>query len=97
MTPSTTAGRSPDRPGRLLAGLIRARLTATADRMHAAGDARARAIGWAVTTTPGPFGLSGRSYRDPRFSTLQPGPGDCSCTARPGPRPAGGRPEQSGA
>ncbi len=39
------------------------------DRAHAAGDDRARAIGWEVTSTPGPLGLRGRNYRDPRFAT----------------------------
>jgi hypothetical protein len=38
------------------------------DRVHAATDGRARARGWQVTQTPGRFGLSGRSYRDPRFA-----------------------------
>jgi hypothetical protein len=37
-------------------------------RIHAAADDRARALGWEVTQTPGRFGLSGRSYRDPRFA-----------------------------
>ena len=38
------------------------------DRIHAATDGRARARGWQVTQTLGRFGLSGRSYRDPRFA-----------------------------
>jgi hypothetical protein len=38
------------------------------DRIHAAADDRVRALGWEVTQTPGRFGLSGRSYRDPRFA-----------------------------
>ena len=37
------------------------------DRFHAAGDYRARAAGWEGPPTPGPLGLRGRSYRDPRF------------------------------
>jgi hypothetical protein len=38
------------------------------DRIHAAADDRARARGWEVTPTRGRFGLSGRSYRHPRFA-----------------------------
>ena len=38
------------------------------DRIHAAADDRGRALGWEVTKTPGRLGLSGRSYRDPRFA-----------------------------
>lgn len=38
-------------------------------RAHAAGDARARALGWEITRTPGRAGLTGRRYRDPRFAT----------------------------
>ncbi|MHB1594920.1 MAG: hypothetical protein ACYCO9_21545 [Streptosporangiaceae bacterium] len=37
-------------------------------RAHAAGDARARARGWEITPTPGRAGLTGRTYRDPRFT-----------------------------
>jgi hypothetical protein len=48
-------------------GRCRAWLTQGADCAHADGDARARAAGWTVTVTGGPFGLSGRAYRDPRF------------------------------
>ena len=39
------------------------------NRIHAAGDARARAMGWEITRTPGRAGLEGRTYRDPRFDT----------------------------
>ena len=38
------------------------------DRIHAAADDHARARGWQITQTPGRFGLSGRSYHDPRFA-----------------------------
>jgi hypothetical protein len=38
------------------------------DHIHAAADDHARARGWQATPTPGRFGLSGRSYRDPRFA-----------------------------
>ena len=38
-------------------------------RVHAPGDARARALGWDITRTPGRAGLAGRTYRDPRFAT----------------------------
>ena len=37
-------------------------------RIHAAADDHARAQGWQITHTPGRFGLSGRSYHDPRFA-----------------------------
>jgi hypothetical protein len=37
-------------------------------RIHAAANDRARVLGWEVTETPGRFGLSSRSYRDPRFA-----------------------------
>jgi hypothetical protein len=47
---------------------LRVALTGLSDRVHAAGDARARAMGWAVTTVPGPLGLSGRAYRHPGFA-----------------------------
>ena len=50
-----------------LTGRSRAWLAQIADRAHASADAQARAAGWTVTVTPGPFGLSGRTYRDPRF------------------------------
>jgi hypothetical protein len=46
---------------------VRALLTALSDRLHAPDDERARAAGWTVTVVHGPFGLNGRSYRDPRF------------------------------
>ena len=49
-----------------------ARITVVGERLsahiHAAADDRARALGWQVTPTPGRFGLSGRSYHDPRFA-----------------------------
>jgi hypothetical protein len=38
-------------------------------RVHASSDARARALGWEITRTPGRAGLTGRTYRDPRFAT----------------------------
>ncbi len=62
----TSAAGSPARP-ESLTGRCRAWLAQVADRAHASGDAQARAAGWTVTTMPGPFGLSGRAYRDPRF------------------------------
>ena len=37
-------------------------------RLHAAADDHTRARGWHVTQTPSRLGLSGRSYRDPRFA-----------------------------
>jgi hypothetical protein len=47
---------------------IRAAGERLSDRIHAATDGRARARGWQATHTPGRFGPSGRSYRDPRFA-----------------------------
>ena len=51
-----------------VAGLAGALARKLSDRLHSAADDRARARGWAVTHTPGRFGLTGRSYRDPRFA-----------------------------
>ena len=36
-------------------------------QIHAAGDERARALGWEVTQSAGKFGFGTRIYRDPRF------------------------------
>ena len=41
-----------------------------ADRVHAMADAFALQAGWTVTRTAGRFGLSSRTYRDPRFDQL---------------------------
>jgi hypothetical protein len=64
--------------GRGIAARIGAVGERLSDRIHAAADDRARALGWEVTETPGRLGLSGRSYRDPRFAarrrTLQDTP-----------------------
>jgi hypothetical protein len=46
------------------------------DRIHAAADDHARARGWKVIPTPGRLGLSGRSYRDPRFAARRQTPQD---------------------
>jgi hypothetical protein len=62
MTPHTTTGR----PG--MTARIRAVGGRLSDRIHAVTDDRARALDWEITHTPGRFGLSGRSYRDPRFA-----------------------------
>jgi hypothetical protein len=51
-----------------IADLVDALARKLSDRMHSAADDRARALGWAVTETPGWLGLRGRSYRDPRFA-----------------------------
>ena len=51
--------------GRSITARIRHAAGRLSDRVHAAADDRARALGWEIT--PGPFGLSGRRYRDPRF------------------------------
>jgi hypothetical protein len=62
MTSHTATGRQG------MTAHIRAVGERLSDRIHAAADDRARARGWQVTQTPGPFGLSGRGYRDPRFA-----------------------------
>ena len=54
--------------GRGIAARVKALGERLSDRIHAAADDRARALGWEVTETPGWLGLSGRSYRDPRFA-----------------------------
>lgn len=41
------------------------------DRVHAAGDARARDTGWTVTRSTGRLGFGSRTYRDPRFDQLR--------------------------
>jgi hypothetical protein len=46
---------------------VRIALQKLGNRAHARGDAFALAAGWTVTMTHGPLGLSGRTYRDPRF------------------------------
>jgi hypothetical protein len=51
-----------------IADLVRVVARKLSDRAHAAADNRAWALGWTVTETPGWLGLSGRSYRDPRFA-----------------------------
>jgi hypothetical protein len=50
-----------------IVGLARVMARKVSDRAHAAADGRARARGWEVTEARGRLGLSGRSYRDPRF------------------------------
>ncbi len=68
MTPhiaAATAGRP------RIADLIRAAGRKLSDCMHAAADDYARVLGWGVTETPGPLGLGGRIYRDPRFDRRQ--------------------------
>lgn len=52
-----------------LALLVRSAVRRLSDRIHAPTDDRARARGWEITEIPGPLGLRGRSYRDPRFGT----------------------------
>lgn len=83
MTTTTTTARGQMRTGSLTRRL-RSALVGMADRAHARGDAHAQAIGWTVAATPGPLGLAGRTYRDPRFTTRRPGR---ESPARPG-RPA---------
>ena len=68
MIPDHAISNSRARSGGL-AGRLGAALRRLSDRAHAGGDDRARAMGWAVTPVPGPLGLNGRAYRDPRFST----------------------------
>jgi hypothetical protein len=69
--PSTTSHTATGRPG--ITARIRAAGERLSDRIHAAADDRARAQGWQVTHTPGRFGLSGRSYHDPRFAARRAG------------------------
>jgi hypothetical protein len=54
-----------------LAGRFRAAMGRLSDRAHASGDARAQAMAWTTTQTPGPLGLAGRVCRDPRFDALR--------------------------
>ncbi len=54
--------------GRGIGARLRAACERLSDRLHAAADDRARALGWQVTPTPGRLGLTGRSYHDPRFA-----------------------------
>ncbi len=71
MTDSTIILAEPAVPGRV-AGRLRRHLREVSDRAHAAGDAHAQAMGWTIAQTPGPLGLSGRTYRDPRFDARRP-------------------------
>jgi hypothetical protein len=64
--PGRTSHTATGRQG--MTARIRAAGERLSDRIHAATDGRARARGWQVTQTSGRFGLSGRSYRDPRFA-----------------------------
>jgi hypothetical protein len=65
MTPHSAAATA-SRPR--IADFVRAAGRKLSDRVHAAADDRARALGWTVTETPGWLGLRGRSYHDPRFA-----------------------------
>ncbi len=59
--------------GRLhIADLVCAAGRKLSDRIHAAAEDHARALGWEVTENPGPLGLNGRIYRDPRFNARRP-------------------------
>jgi hypothetical protein len=62
--------------GRGIATRIRVVGERLSERIYAAADDRARALGWEITETPGRFGLSGRSYRDPRFAARRRIPQD---------------------
>lgn len=64
--PGLTSHTATGRQG--MTARIRAVGERLSDRIHVGADDRARALGWEVTQTPGRFGLSGRSYRDPRFA-----------------------------
>ena len=46
---------------------VHRRKTAQSERVHAAGDERARRYGWEVTENTGRLGFGARTYRDPRF------------------------------
>ena len=65
-TAAATAARTAR--GRASARPVRVALTALSARLHAPADTRAQDMGWTVTVVPGPLGLTGRCYRDPRFS-----------------------------
>jgi hypothetical protein len=62
MTPHTATGWQG------MTARIRALGDLFSGRIHAAADDHARARGWQATHTPSRLGLSGRSYRDPRFA-----------------------------
>jgi hypothetical protein len=57
---------------REMSAWVRRQQRALSDRVHAAGDERARGHGWTVTETTGRFGFGARIYRDPRFGAPQP-------------------------
>ena len=63
LTPHTATGRHG------MTARIRAAGERLSGHIHAAADDHARAQGWQATPTPSRLGLSGRSYRDPRFAT----------------------------
>ena len=72
--PGMTSHTATTRPG--IAARVRGVGERLSGRVHAAADDRARALGWEITTTADRFGLSGRNYRDPRFTARrdrQPG------------------------
>ena len=73
---SITTRATSGRPSRIAQTVQRIRATAgrMSDRAHGAGDVCAREQGWTVTWTPGPLGLSGRLYRDPRFDSRRSRP-----------------------
>jgi hypothetical protein len=68
--PRVTGHTETGRPG--MTARIGAAGGRLSDRIHAAADDRARARGWQITHTPSRLGLSGRSYRDPRFAARRP-------------------------
>ena len=51
-----------------LAAAVTAAAGRLSNRIHRRSDAQARAAGWEITRTPGRAGLTGRTYRDPRFA-----------------------------
>ena len=83
MTTSTASRAAASRRG--LAEAITTAAGRLSTRAHAAGDARARDLGWEITRTPGRAGLTGRTYRDPRFATRT------AAAARTATAAAGGR------
>ena len=86
MTLSTIARDAADRRG--LADAISSAAERLSTRVHAAGDARARDLGWEITRTPGRAGLAGRTYRDPRFATRTVTDGHTAAAAAGGRRAA---------
>jgi hypothetical protein len=70
LTTETTARRPTGVLTRMSAWIGR-RQRELSDRVHAAGDERARSYGWEVIENTGRLGFGGRTYRDPRLDGRQ--------------------------